>query len=303
MSYQWRGQAVHQTCPYHSPGWKTSSTQTLALSIFFLYNPQCCCCCYVCHSSIKGPWHPVPCSTFLYEPAGSSMPRPPNPPPLPTMPFINRWWKWWWKRCYKDRGAPVLCLSIKQNSLFYCYIAIFWQYHGLGTISIGSPLPCECFQRWHWQNSLMILSLTPSLPPSYSQCWWWKTQNLSRDFIDRNIDRTSIYLHIYLSIYISTSGVCLYEAGTWLKGIDSRATFGRDGAMNIAPAPHRLTWIETSPNHSSSSLSPETWDQNHEIVISKFTKIAKIAKLPNLYLQVQNPIAWVTHSVTKVGIK
>ena len=198
MSYQWRGWAVHQTCLYYSLGWKTSSTQTLALSIF-LYIPHCCCC-YVCHSSIKGPWHPVPCSTFLYEPAGSSMPRPSNPPPLPTMPFINRWWKWWWKRCYKDRGAPVLCLSIKQNSLFYCYIAIFWQYHGLGTISIGSPLPCECFQRWHWQNSLMILSLTPSLPPSYSQCWWWKTQNLSRDFIDRNIDRTSIYLHIYLSI-------------------------------------------------------------------------------------------------------
>ena len=207
MSYQWRGWAVHQTCLYYSLGWKTSSTQTLALSIF-LYIPHCCCC-YVCHSSIKGPWHPVPCSTFLYEPAGSSMPRPSNPPPLPTMPFINRWWKWWWKRCYKDRGAPVLCLSIKQNSLFYCYIAIFWQYHGLGTISIGSPLPCECFQRWHWQNSLMILSLTPSLSPSYSQCWWWKTQNLSRDFIDRNIDRTSIYKHIYLSIYLPLVYVCM----------------------------------------------------------------------------------------------
>ena len=218
MSNQWRGQAVHQTCPYHSPGWKTSSTQTLALSIFFLYNPQCCCCCYVCHSSIKGPWHPVPCSTFLYEPAGSSMPRPSNPPPLPTMPFINRWWKWWWKRCYKDRGAPVLCLSIKQNSLFYCYIAIFWQYHGLGTISIGSPLPCECFQRWHWQNSLMILSLTPSLPPSYSQCWWWKTQNLSRDSIDRNIDRTSIYKHIYLSIYLPLVYVCM-RLGHGLRGL------------------------------------------------------------------------------------
>ena len=48
-----------------------------------------------------------------------------------------------------------------------------------------------------------------------------------------------IYTSIHLSIhqYIYLYGGCLDEAETGLKGIDSPATFGRDGAMNIAPPP------------------------------------------------------------------
>ena len=52
-----------------------------------------------------------------------------------------------------------------------------------------------------------------------------------------NLDtrQEGLYLPINISIYLS--GGCLDEGETRLKGIDSPATFGRDGAMNIAPAP------------------------------------------------------------------
>ena len=48
------------------------------------------------------------------------------------------------------------------------------------------------------------------------------------------MDPTFSYLSVNISIYLS--GGCLDEGETGLKGIDSPATFGRDGAMNIAPA-------------------------------------------------------------------
>ena len=103
----------------------------------------------------------------------------------------------------------------------------FCQYYGLGTISIGSPLPSGCFQWWHWQNSLMILSLPPS-PTTPSQCWW-KTQNWSREFRQGGPGiQPSIHLSInvshYPSIDLSTHQyICLsintsiYMVDVWMR--------------------------------------------------------------------------------------
>ena len=85
---------------------------------------------------------------------------------------------------------------------------------------------------------------------------------------------TSVYPSIHLDLY----GGCLDEAETGLKGIDSPATFGRDGAMNIAPPP--LTdWLGWRPNLllpvSSSSSSAHVLETNCEIVLCTAQQILR----------------------------
>ena len=86
------------------------------------------------------------------------------------------------------------------------------------------------------------------------------------------MSHSSIHLFIHLSI-CRLSGY-LDEARTRLKGIDSRGTFGGDGAMNIAPAP-LPDWLGWRPNlpSPSSSFSPKyfllTFFKIHESYILK----------------------------------
>ena len=162
------------------------------------------------------------------------------------------------------------------------------------SIDCSSPLPSGCFQWWHWQNSLMILSLThyslpqlchtltilienselcrqsnvgegwvihPSIHPFmvlfHKRMDWWKVKIHPPTHFHgwkARMSHSSIHLFIHLSI-CRLSGY-LDEARTRLKGIDSRGTFGGDGAMNIAPAPlpDWLGWRPNLPSPSSSFL-------------------------------------------------
>ena len=97
----------------------------------------------------------------------------------------------------------------------------------------------------------MILSPTHPPPPNADGKLKIDPENLEREVQGSNIlsiylsINTSLYQYIYLSINASNisilssylHGGCLDEAETGLKGIDSPATFGWDGAMNIAPPP------------------------------------------------------------------
>ena len=105
--------------------------------------------------------------------------------------------------------------------------------------------------------------------------YWWKVKIHPPTHFHgwkARMSHSSIHLFIHLSI-CRLSGY-LDEARTRLKGIDSRGTFGGDGAMNIAPAP-LPDWLGWRPNlpSPSSSFSPKyfllTFFKIHESYILK----------------------------------
>ena len=89
-------------------------------------------------------------------------------------------------------------------------------------------------------------------------------------------------IHLFLHLSICRLSGYLDEARTRLKGIDSRGTFGGDGAMNIAPAPlpDWLGWRPNLPSPSSSfspnyffsskSKNPISWKLNKIRILTSF---------------------------------
>ena len=163
MSNQWGGRTVDQTCRCITPQGRTPSTQTFSSLSVFLYIPLQHCYYVSLLNNIKGPPHSPSLRGLQhcqYIPLWASWE--PYTPPFPHTPSFNSAFHISMIKVAMEYYLPVCCLPTYKIFLYFNLgnIMVWWQYR----LALTPPFS-GCFQWWHWQNSLMILSLTPSPTP------------------------------------------------------------------------------------------------------------------------------------------